>query len=263
MFNEFNYQPVDLDDELFLSEAPLDLIMNAMKIQFDEPLEYRKTDHVQSFITKYEFSKENMLEDDQDKLELYHDTFMSFIEKLFDEYLGIGFVRIDDMGDDEMHDLVHLTYRFFIKNIKKNFISIISNYIRENKETLESRYERKKDVTTLAFKAEIDNDYDILILSNLGTVIDDILLDISTYDDVDEFFRLCEGDEPTLELEYVTSAYNKLDLSGNFIEKYVEMVDDDFRSELQSKIRNKILKKYGKRKIFSIDPETTENNEEE
>ena len=54
-------------------------------------------------------------------------------------------------------------------------------------------------------------------------------------------------DEPVLELEYVQSAYNDFELTGNFIEKYLDMIDDDFLTEIQSKMRNKILKKYPKR----------------
>ena len=40
-------------------------------------------------------------------------------------------------------------------------------------------------------------------------------------------------------------------ITGNFLESYVDMVDDsDFIMEIQSKVRNKILKKYPKRKAM-------------
>lgn len=242
------YNPVEIDDELFLSSVPLEILINSLDTQFADPLEWRKKDYVQSFITKYEFSKENMLEDDQEFLDVYYDQFMSHLFELFDEYLDISIVSPENKGDEELNDLVHLTYRFFIKNIKKNFVNIIINYIKENEETLTNRYEDKKDVTTLTFRAEIDNEYDILILANMKSVINDILLDLSEFETVEEFFRLCEGDELSAELECVKNAYEDFEITGNFINRYIEMVDEDFRSDIQSKVRNSILKKYGKRK---------------
>jgi hypothetical protein len=86
--------------------------------------------------------------------------------------------------------------------------------------------------------------------------------DISTLDSVEEFFRLCQGDELSIELEFVKSKYASFELTGNFIASYIEMADDDFRSELQSKMRNKILKKYGRRKP-KTEEETDESTKEE
>ena len=76
MRKEYIYQPTDLEDELFLSEVPTEIIQSSIKTQFEEPLEYRKKDYIQSFITKYEFSKENLLEDDVIMLDIYRDKFL-------------------------------------------------------------------------------------------------------------------------------------------------------------------------------------------
>ena len=259
------YNPVDIDDELFLSSVPLEVLMNSLDTQFQSPLEWRKNDYVQSFITKYDFSKDNMLEDDQDFLDVYYDQFMSHIQKLFEDYLDVDFVSPENRSDDDLNDCVHLTYRFFIKNIKKNFVSVIKNYIDQNKDEFINRYESKKDVTSMTFRAEIDDDYDILVLANLKSIIDDILLDVTEFSTVEEFFNLCISDEVSIELEYVRHAYEEFEITGNFITKYVEMVDEDFRSDLQSKIRNIILKKYGKRKPLtkSEDDDTPSSSEEE
>ena len=260
---DYGYMPADLENELFLSEVPIELLQESIESQFADPLENRKADYVQSFITKYEFSRDNMLEDDLTMLELNRDDFIRFIEKIFDEYLSVGFNEIDNMDTDDQNELIHQTYRFFIKNIKKNFVNVVFNYINEYKDEIVSRCEKKKDVTTLNFKAEIDDEYDVLILSNLGEVIEYIINDVKTYNDVDEFFKLCECDEVVLELECVRHYYDTFKLTGNFIERYIEMVDDDFRSEIQSKIRNKILKKYPYRekKVQTEEPEETENSD--
>lgn len=254
--------PVDIDDELFLSSIPLQVLMDSLDTQFLEPLEYRKNDYIQSFITKYDFSKENMYEEDQDMLGVYHDQFVAHVCELFEQYLDVSIVSPENVPEEDLHDLMHMTYRFFIRNIKKNFIALVKNYISENEDKLTERYMNRKDVTTTVFRAEIDNDYDILILSNLRSVINDALLDLSTLDSVEEFFRLCQGDELSIELEFVKSKYASFELTGNFIASYIEMADDDFRSELQSKMRNKILKKYGRRKP-KTEEETDESTKEE
>lgn len=262
MHSEYNYQPTDLEDELFLSEVPIELIQSSIKTQFEEPLEYRKKDYVQSFITKYVFSKENLLEDDVIMLDVYRDRFLQFIEQIFYDSLSVGFTNLDDMSEDDQHELIHLTYRFFIKNIKKNFVNVISNYIKENKNEILQNYTKKKDVTALNFKTEIDDDYDILVLSQLGDIIEDIIDTLKQSDDVMEFLNLCISDEPVLELEYVMNAYNEMELTGNFIENYLNMIDDEFLSEIQSKIRNRILKKYPKR-VRKADLEDIDNEDEE
>ena len=151
---EYEYHPTDLEDELFLSEVPVELLQSSIKTQFQEPLEYRKKDYVQSFITKYEFSKDNMLEDDVIMLDLYRDKFLLFIENIFYEYLGIGFSNLDDMDVDDQNELIHLTYRFFIKNMKKNFVNIVNNYIKKHKNEIENDYIKKKDVIEIYGRVE-------------------------------------------------------------------------------------------------------------
>lgn len=264
MSEEYGYNPTDLDDELFLSEVPMELLQESIETQFGDPLEYRKKDYVQSFITKYEFSKDNMMEDDLVMLEYNRDKFIEFLEEIFDNYLSIGFNELDNVDTDEQNEIMHQTYRFFIKNIKKNFVNIIFNYINEYKDDISSKYEKKKDVTTLNFRAEIDDEYDTLVLANLGEIVNYIIEIVRDITSVDDFFELCQDDEVILELECVKHYYNEMQLTGNFIEKYVDMLDDDFKSEIQSKIRNKILKKYPyrERKADITDDDIADENKD-
>ena len=261
MYNEYNYEPTDIDDELFLSEVPLELIQKSIESQFQDPLEYRKRDYLQTFITKYDFSKENLQDDELSELEVMHDKFLKFISNIFEVYLNIGFPDLENYDDDTTHELLIQTYRFFIKNIKKNFVSLIFNYINQNKEELVSDEEicpRKRDVTTLNFKGEIEDENDVIIISNLGLIIRYILeQDFS----VDDFFALIKSESNCLETSYVEEKFDEFIITGNFVESYIKMIDEDFYSELESKIRNKILKKYPKRKRHQIEDEV-ENNDD-
>jgi hypothetical protein len=243
---DYAYEPNEIESDMFLSEIPISLMKENIKSQFIEPLEFRKKDHLTTFLNMYHYSKENAdayeEEDSENIIELRTD-FYSFMLAMLRNYLGLGFVDFDDMSEEDQDNLIHYTYRFFIMNIKKNFVTFIINTINKNKESYIQIDEKNKDVTTLSFKKEITDPYDIVIISELGNIIDDIL---SSDIDIDEFFENCD-DENSLETRYVKKAFDDMKITGNFIPYYIEMIDSDFRSEIESKIRNKILKKYKKK----------------
>lgn len=248
MNNEYSYQPNDISSDTFLSEIPLELTKENIIAQFENPLEFRKKDHMTTFINMYRFSEEHadIYEDeDIDNVHELRDNFYSFMYKLFQEYLGIGIVDFDTLSKRDQDDLIHYTYRFFIINIKRNFVSFILNYIETHKEEFISNdEEKKKDVTSVSLKRDVISPEDIHVLSNLSNVLHDILhKDIS----IDDFFEGCDSSEPCLETRFVKKQFDTLRLTGNFVSKYVKMLDYDFLSEIESKIRNKILKKYRKK----------------
>lgn len=256
----FGYDPVDLDDELFLTEAPLDLLEEMIESQFDDPLDNRKHDYVQSFITKYDYSKENGHEDDQYIYDELFEEFIRFMKQLFNDRLDVSFPDIDELQDDDALELIQLTYRFFIENMKKNFVTLIENHIDNDKPTIVANLDEKKDVTTNTYRLELDDPDDVRIIANLGLIIKDYLNDLATNKDVDDFFRYCVGDSLCLETEFVRDKFDQFRLVGNFVRKYTEMVDRNFQSEIESKIRNHILKKYAhKRKGVMQSPKSVED----
>ena len=243
---EFEYTPNEISSEMFLSEIPLSLMKENIIAQFNDPLEYRKKDHITSFLNMYYYSKDNVnvFEDEEiDNVIELRDDFYQFMQKLFKDYLGIGFVDFDDQSEKDQDDLIHFTYRFFLVNIKKNFVCFVLNYINDHREDFPAEDEKKKDVTSLSLKKEITDPVDIYILSNLGSVIDTALHPYDT--DVDEFFKYCSDDD-CLENRFIEKAFDDMKITGNFVEKYIELIDSDFYSEIESKVRNKILKKYKK-----------------
>lgn len=254
------YESNDIENEMFLSSIPLNLLEESVKTQFDDPLEYRKTDYIQRFLNKYQFSIDNMYEDDQVELDQLHDDFILFMKNIFYEYLNIGMPDIEDKPEDEQHSLIHYTYSYFITNIKKNFTNLITNYIDKNRDDISSLFVKKKDVIYLNFKSEIYDEFDTLLLSNLSSIIEHILT--NEYD-IDTFLDLTTSDELRLELEYVKTAFDEFNLTGNFIQAYISMIDNYFRTELESKVRNKILKKYPKRKKELIIEDDADNKESE
>ena len=129
--------------------------------------------------------------------------------------------------------------------MKKNFTCYILNYIDEHRgEFCVDDEDKRKDVTTLSLKKDVTDPEDIYILANLNEVIDSILREDIT---VDDFLENCDKDESCLETRFIVDKYDKYQITGNFVEKYVDMLDDDFKLELEIKIRNKILKKHKKK----------------
>ena len=246
--NEFEYEPNDVDSDSFISELPMSLMKENIASQFEDPLEYRKKDYIQSFLSMYANAEDNLNvyeEGEKEELQEIKDDFYSFMHKIFMDYLGIGFVDFFDMPSDEQDDMIHYIYRFFIVNMKKNFTCFLLNYIDEHRgEFISDDYDKRRDVTTLSLKKDIDNPEDVYILANLGDVISDILRkDISC----ENFINNCDMDESCLETRFVKEKFNNDKFTGNFVEKYIDMLDDDFLLELELKIRNRILKKYKKK----------------
>lgn len=245
-FNDYEYQGNDIDDEIMLSDLPLSLLMETIRSQFEDPMEYRKKDYVQTFINKYEYTKENITEDESDELEELYTKFISFMEKMFKEYLGIGLPYIEDDDEEKQEELVHFIYRYFIINIRKNFVNFIFNYIEDKKENLADGLEKKKDVTTLSFKGAVTDENDITILSNLSDIIDDVMCQDFT---IDDFFKYSRTETTELDIEFVSDKYENNEITGNFVSYYTEMVDENLKIEIESRVRNKMLKKYKKKPI--------------
>lgn len=243
MLSDYEYNPNEIESDIFLSQIPLNLMKENIKSQFKDPLEYRKKDHITTFINKYRMSKQNLdlfEDEDKDNLIELRDNFYAFMQLMFRNYLGIGINNFDTMDEETQDDMIHYIYRFFLINIKRNFFCLIMNYIEKNKESFIIDEEKRKDVTSLSFKKEID-DYDVYILGNLNSLIHQALKDDI---DVDEFFEKCDDTVPCLETEFMKKNFDNFTITGNFISNYIEMVDNEFISELESKIRNRILKKY-------------------
>lgn len=262
----------DIDDADFLSEVPVSLIESSLEEQFLEPLEYRKKDYIEEYLTKYDDIKNNsVLDDEYQTADEEHDEFITFVKEIFEKFLDIGFVDIDDKSIEYQHEIIHNTYKYFIKNIKKNFVSIVCNEIKENaREYIDRVDSTRRDVTYINFKQEIDNEDDALLLSNLSTIVSYIIDDVKQNYTVEKFFEMADYGEADFIRQYVIDAYHNFDLTGNFVPLYCDMVDSDFLIEIESKARNFILKKYPIRKKKDVNKSEEEldatdnvNNEDE
>lgn len=243
-FKGFEYEAQDADTEILLSEIPLHLLMDSIKEQFDKPFEYMHTDYLQSFITKWIITKENMTTDEVDDMQELYRQFISFMENMLYERLGIGLPEIDDMGEDDQLELLHMIYRYFIMNIKQNFTNFISTYITSHKEELVDIIGERQDVTRAAFKDVVIDPLDLAIITSLEKVIWLVLNNDELT--VDTFLKLSHDNDSDLENEYITEKYDSNEVNGNFVASYTAMVSGDTLIEIECQVRNQILSSYRK-----------------
>lgn len=242
---EYPFEPTPADTEIFLSSEPLNLTKAHIASQFKDPLRFN-FDYVGSYIETYRYSKlEEITDDDTNELELLNDDFVKFMLFMFETRLGIGFPDLVDCNSVEVqHGMFHMTYRYFIINIKHNFSSFCLNYIEQHRKEILDIVPRKKDVTSLNLKKDdIDAD-DIAIIASLSEIIRHIIFDKEH--DIDYFLQNSDLDEPRLETELMIDLFDNFKITGNFYPYYRKMVDDTFLKEIECKVRNKILKKYKK-----------------
>lgn len=245
IFDGFDYDPNQIEDEIFLSQAPLELLMENIRSQFTEPNWDHKNDFVQSFINKYLYTKENELEEEADEIERLHDRFIQFMEDTLYEFLRIGIPGIEDRtSDEEAEEFVHYLYRFFIIFIKKNFVRVFKRYIKKHKEELYEKIPKTKDVAYLRYRNEIDDEVDCQIISKIFTVVEMVRDILQEECDIDTFFDLARSDSINLEIDFIQEKYDIDEINGNFVPYYFDMVDDALLDEITCSVKNSLLKKY-------------------
>lgn len=233
------YEPSSLEEDIFISDIPIGLTKENIKSQFQNPMD-NDIDYITTFIDSYDYSLENCEDpDEKSQLMTLRDDFFNFVRELFQEYMGIGFPDFDEHDSETQNDLILCAYRYFIINIRKNFVHLVLNYIDKRKNSVLELCDKKKDVTTLAYKKEIQDPDDLLIISNINEIVRFI---INSEFDVGEFLSLARK-KNDYEAEYVDQAYDDVRITGNFTSRYRSMFDDEYLVSIVNKIRQKILKR--------------------
>ena len=242
---DYEFEPTPSDAEIFLSDEPINLLKQHIRSQFTDPMNY-KFDYVGSYIESFRMSVLQVeTDDDEDDLERMNDDFVRFMLNIFEKYLGLGFPDFEEKSYEEQHDILHMTYRYFIVNIKHNFSSFCLNYILRNKKELSENQPKKKDVSSLNLKRDGIEADDIVIISNLYDIIQNIIF--GQDHDVDEFILNSDVNDPRLETDMMNEYFENFTVTGNFYPEYRKMLNTPFIKEIESKIRNKILKSYKKK----------------
>ena len=246
-FKGFSFEPQDEDSEVMLSELPLNVLEDSIRQQFNDPHVYAKHDFVQVFETRYTITKQEMDEENEEEILGLYNNFMIFMRDILKEKLSLGFPELEDMPEGEQIQLIHYTYRYFVTNLKRNFINYVYNYICKYKSKLVDILPRKKDVAYKTLKDIIEDQEDLFIIISLAMVVKYILEDDSI--GVDEFIALTNDDDGNLENEFVADKYEDFNITGNFVPFYYKLLSEDLKVEIECTVRNMLLSKYRKKKV--------------
>lgn len=204
------------DVERILGDLPLDIIKENVRSQIEDPLSFVSNQCDEVYETIDEAMEEfGHIDEYREELLEMKEEFSIFILKEMDNKFNLG-VDFDNIGDYELHEMAQNTYYFFVVDLTKNVTNFLLNYINNNKLTLCEMFDdeyRRKDVTTINMKKLTKNKDDVLILSNLNSVVSHIL-DLEHYPE--DFIDLAI--EPG---EYVGSCVkgyvDSFKLAGNFV----------------------------------------------
>nr|DAI13603.1 MAG TPA: hypothetical protein [Caudoviricetes sp.] len=243
MLYTYDYEPTPIETEIFLTDEPMRLLLQQIKTQFENPSNNNKIDYVDSFINSYRASVDQIeTDDDENDLDRLIREFMSKMMEFFRAYLDVEFVDASNLDYSTLLDRIHMTYRYFILNIKHNFSAYCGNILDRNMDKYVNMLESTNNLTESNYKVNLSDENLSIILSNMYTIIDDIISSMNG--SIDEFIRYSDYNNPRLETQIVDDLFDNFQLVGNFLEKYSMCVDTGLKKEIELKLKKELLHRY-------------------
>lgn len=204
------------DVERVLGDLPIDIIKENIKSQIGDPLTFSSNQAEQVYETLDEAIKE-FGHIDEYKNDIYElkDDFSTFLIEEVNTKFNLG-IDLENLEDFEVHDMARQCYDFFIVNLKEVLTTFILNYINSNKSSISEVFDdeyKKKDVTTTNMKKLTKNKNDVIILSNIISIIN-YILDLEHQPE--DFIEL--STEPGEYIgECIKGYVNSFKIAGNFV----------------------------------------------
>jgi hypothetical protein len=246
IFNEEEYDLCsDTEIDMLLVDLPFDLIKENLRYQINNPLA-TNVNYIENVIDKFRVLKEQYGDNDDAvrNINSLIVNFFGFIIQEIDSKFDLS-IEVDYNDVQETMEAGEVLYNFLILRYKKNITKFIYKFITKNKKRLVEEFQgqyKKKDVTSNSLKKKIKNKDDVLILSNLPSIIKYIMnLDIEPQD----FLSYATNDE-LYEGTYLNNMILQGRLLGNFVEEYVNLINEDYDyvlDEIQTDVKMKLMKK--------------------
>lgn len=204
------------DVERVLGDLPIDIIKENIKSQIGDPLTFSSNQAEQVYETLDEAIKE-FGHIDEYKNDIYElkDDFSTFLIEEVNTKFNLG-IDLENLEDFEVHDMARQCYDFFIVNLKEVLTTFVLNYINSNKSSISEVFDdeyKKKDVTTTNMKKLTKNKNDVIILSNIISIIN-YILDLEHQPE--DFIEL--STEPGEYIgECIKGYVNSFKIAGNFV----------------------------------------------
>ena len=235
------------DIERILGDLPIDIIKENIKSQIDDPLTFMTNHCDQVYETLDEAMDEiGHIDEYREELQELRDNFNVFLVTELDNGFGLG-IDIENLQSYEMEDIGKYSYEFFVVNLREHITNFLKNYICSNKGYLAGLFTdeyKRKDVTTTNMKRLTKNKDDVVILSNIISVIYHIL-DMEL--DPEDFMELAV--EPgEYSGEFVSECVRNFRIANNFVGKLFNEVKythndviDEFASEICLELQNNLI----------------------
>lgn len=204
------------DVERVLGDLPIDIIKENIKSQIGDPLTFSSNQAEQVYETLDEAIKE-FGHIDEYKNDIYElkDDFSTFLIEEVNTKFNLG-IDLENLEDFEVHAMARQCYDFFIVNLKEVLTTFVLNYINSNKSSISEVFDdeyKKKDVTTTNMKKLTKNKNDVIILSNIISIIN-YILDLEHQPE--DFIEL--STEPGEYIgECIKGYVNSFKIAGNFV----------------------------------------------
>ena len=206
----------ELDFERVMDDLPMEIIKENIVTQISDPLTFMTNQCEQVYDTINEaYDEVGQVEEFKYRLDEEKDKFTLFLIEELNNKFNLG-IDINGMSNMELHEIAINCYTFFVCDLKENLTNFLLNYIYNNKSSLCDLFVdgyKRKDVTTTNMKRLTKNKEDVVIMSNIISVIYHILeLDHQPED----FMELAV--EPGEYIgENIKEAVYAFKLSGNFV----------------------------------------------
>lgn len=171
-------------------------------------------------------------------------SFMNeLIEKISENY-NID-INIDDNDTEEVIEVASNLYKFLILDFMKNSKRFFYKYILDNKKSIVEAYAdvSRKDVTSLSLKKNIKSKEDLIIVSNISSIIHSIL---SMDFEEDVFLDYCIKNSSYIG-NTIKEYYENNIIIGNFSTRYFDILRDDLHDlvdEIVMHVRKKLISKF-------------------
>lgn len=235
------------DIERILGDLPIDIIKENIKSQISDPLTFMTNHCDQVYETLDEAMNEiGHIDEYREELQELRDDFSSFLVTELDTGLCLG-IDINNLQTYEIEEVGKNAYEFFVVNLRENITNFLKNYICTNKTNLADLFSdeyKRKDVTTSNMRKLTKNKEDVVILSNIISVLYYILdLDI----DPEDFMEMSV--EPGEYVgENVKTYVREFKIANNFVSYIFNEIKynhndsiDEFASEICLELQNNLV----------------------
>jgi len=220
-----------MDSEKISNEAKLYEIANyidnsffteSIRDQIRDALDSSSVDYLNELYVKIENIKETYDEYESTDIVLFQEELnRTIIDDIRNKYS----INIE-YDDDELSSIAKNLYHFFVIDLKEIIIAFLVAYIQENYKYIIQNIELSKFNTTyLSIDESIDDQSELLVLTNIGTIIDEIS---NTYIEFDKFIQYAATNGDILSLSEIVSGGHVLSFSDS----------DSVVSDLLRNIRN-------------------------